>query len=497
MTTPPFSPKQLEFLANSTAVWNIVHGSVRTGKTIALTYAFMVAVDECPDSNIWMIGYTASTIFDNAIRLLFENPIFSAFKPFCTWHKLDRILTYKDKEIKTCGAENSSSVGRIQGQTISLIYCDEMTLYPESMIYMIDSRLSQPWSKGFASMNPSHPEHILKKWIDKGVAGDPRYYSQHYMLDDNPFVDEAYKKRIKESLNGIFYKRNYLGLWVLAEGAIYDFFDEKLHTFLRVNRSVDYWIAGIDYGTRNAFACVLIGVSTGRFDKLGKKLWVEKEYYWNSLERHRQKTNSEYVEDMLKFLGDYSPRAIYIDPSAAAFKLEMQRKGLHCVDANNDVINGINYVSDELKYGRLVIHKDCKNLIKEIQGYVWSPSSAKKGVDEPLKENDHLCVIGDTLILTDKGVAKIENMARFGDLYDCKLYNYDGREIVKDDWKNVCITRENAEIWELELEDGKILRATGDHKILTENGYIELQRLTQLDMVVVCNTKNTLDESSI
>lgn len=385
----PFSDKQYEFLDNCTATWNFAHGSVRTGKTIVTLFAFMHAVDQCVDSNIWMIGYTASTIYDNAIRLLFENPIFSVFRPFCTWHKLDRVLTYKDKKIKTCGAENSASVGRIQGQTVSLMYCDEMTLFPESMIYMIDTRLSNTWSRGFAAMNPSHPNHVIKRWIDKGLSGDKKYFSQHYTLQDNPYLDEDYKERIKNSLSGLFYKRNYLGLWVLAEGAIFDFFDEKIHVVDKPPRAAEYWVASIDYGTVNAFACLLVGVSTGKYTQTGKKLWAEKEYYWNSREKGRQKTNSEYADDVQAFLEPYGVRSIYIDPSAAAFKAELRKRGMHTVDANNDVLNGIQIMSDELAKGSFVICSECKNLIREIQGYVWDHRKAEQGYDEPLKVDDH------------------------------------------------------------------------------------------------------------
>lgn len=400
--TEAFSPKQYEFLANCTATWNFAHGSVRTGKTIVTLYAFMHAVDKCPDSNIWMIGYTASTIYDNAIRLLFENPIFSAFRPFCTWHKLDRVLTYKDKKIKTCGAENNASAGRIQGQTISLFYGDEMTLFSESMLFMIDTRLSNPWSRGFGAMNPSHPNHMIKQWIDKGEAGDPRYFSQHYTLKDNPYVSDDYKERIRDSQSGIFHKRNYLGLWVLAEGAIFDFFDEKLHVTHRPPRSAEYWIAGIDYGTSNAFACVLIGVSSGKYTQTGKKLWAEKEYYWDSHKKHRQKTNSEYADEVFEFLEPYGVKSIYIDPSAAAFKLELRKRGLKPVDADNDVINGIQVMTDMMKNGDFTICQDCENLIREVQGYVWDSKSAKQGYDSPLKKDDHILDATRYALMTHK-----------------------------------------------------------------------------------------------
>lgn len=392
MTILPFSPKQLEFIECSTAKWNLAHGSVRTGKTVGTIFRFMHAVNECKSSKIWMTGYTYDTIYQNVVRLLLEavegDPLY-IYKPFLAWFAGDRVLKFRNKTIKTCGMENAGAAGKIQGQTIDLIYCDEMTLYPESCIDMIDTRLSNSHSMGFGAMNPSHPKHIVKQWIDKGLSGDKNYYSQHYTLDDNPYVDQDYKDRIKNSVSGLFYKRNYLGLWVLAEGAIFDFFDDKLHVVTRPPRAAEYWIAGIDYGTSNSFACVLVGVSTGRYDGTGRKLWVEKEYYWDSHEMGRQKLNSEYADDVQSFLEPYGVRAIYVDPSAASFKLELQRRKLHVVDANNDVQFGIQVMTNEMAQGNLFVCSECKNLIREIGTYVWDTKQAERGIDAPLKKDDH------------------------------------------------------------------------------------------------------------
>lgn len=385
----PFAPKQLEFVSNCVAKWNLAHGSVRTGKTVCTLYGFMHAVDQCPDSKIWMIGYTSRTIFNNAIKLLFEDPIFNVFRPFCTWHPGNGTLTYKDKSINTAGANDESCAGKIQGQTMSLAYCDEMTLYPDSMIDMVDNRLSQPHSRGFAAMNPSHPEHKIKKWIDRGLEGDKNYYSLHWTLDDNPFVDLEYKERIRLSHSGLAYKRNYLGLWCLAEGAIFDFFDTDLHVVSRPPRAAEYWIAGIDVGTTNAFACVLIGVSTGRYECQGKRIWVEKEYYWDSKAKGRQKTNAEYADAVQEFLEPYGVTKVYVDPSAAAFKEDLRRRGIRPLDANNDVDYGIRKMTNEMQQGNLLICSECKNLIREVQGYVWDSKKAKLGIDAPLKTADH------------------------------------------------------------------------------------------------------------
>lgn len=385
-----FAPKQIQFLDHCTKHWNLAHGAVSTGKTVCTTFAFMHAVDACPDSDIFIVGHTFDTAFRNVVRLITEAPkesVLSIYKRFCTWS--GKKLYFKDKTITVLGAKDEGAIGSFQGLTASLMLCDEMTLYPDSVIDMIDTRLRKPHSKGFAAMNPSHPNHKCKQWIDKAEKGDSNYYALHFELDDNPFLPEDYKNRIRNSATGLFYKRNVLGLWVMAEGAIFEFFDKKIHVVDKPPRAAEYWIASIDVGSSNPFCCLLIGVSTGQYTQTGNQMWVEKEYYWDPVKQGRQKVNSEFADDVQKFLEPYAVRNLYIDPSAEAFQLDLRKRGLHPVHANNDVLNGISKLSSDLRNGIVVICKECTNLIREIEGYVWDPKAAKKGYDEPLKQNDH------------------------------------------------------------------------------------------------------------
>jgi PBSX family phage terminase large subunit len=385
---PPLSPKQLLFTKFATRKWNIAHGPVRSGKTNGSLFAFMCAVEQCPDSSIWMIGHTVSTIYDNAIRLLFESEQFAIFRPFCTWLKGERELKFRDKTIGVLGAKDEGAIGAFTGKTMSLAYADEITLYPDSIINMLDTRLSNPWSKGFATCNPSYPTHIVKKWIDKAAAGDKNYYALQFMLEDNPYLEESYKERIRNSLSGVFYKRNYLGLWCLAEGAIFDFFDRDIYVVKKPPRAAEYWIAAIDYGSIHPFVCLLIGVSTGRYTQSGKCLWVEKEYFWDSRVKGKQKTQSEYADDVQEFLAPYGVRQIYIDPSAEAFHHELRIRNMHVVHANNDVENGLAYTCSEMQQGNLFICAECTNTVRQIEGYVWDSNAAKKGEDKPVKVED-------------------------------------------------------------------------------------------------------------
>lgn len=492
-TNPPFSPRQIEFIKNSKAKYNLAHGAVRSGKTVATLFKFMTEALHCPGNSIFIIGYSLSTIYRNIISLLFDSPELNYFASLCSWSKGNHVLLYGNKTIRCIGAGDEGALGVIQGVTIDLCYCDEMTLYPPNVIDMIDTRLSREHSKLYASMNPKQPEHKIKKWIDKAEDNE-LYYALHFSIDDNIFLPDSYKKNIKENLSGLFYKRNYLGLWCMAEGAVYDFFDRNIHVTEENLPSADYYIAGIDYGTSQTFACVLIAISTGKRTYTGRKIRVEKEYYWDVSQTNRQKTNTEYLRDLSSFLDGYPIKGIYIDPSASSFKLEMRKASYPVIDADNDVLNGIQMVSSFMYDGTLAIHSSCRNLIKEIEGYIWDPKKAAHGKDAPVKKEDHACVVGNTLIQlsTDQRVP-IEEME------GSTLLNYNVPEntIEFDSVVQTQLTRENAPIYQLELDDGTILQATPDHQVLTDRGFVELQDLMLSDTVLTCSTKSISEESSI
>ena len=95
------------------------------------------------------------------------------------------------------------------------------------------------------------------------------------------------------------------------------------------------------------------------------------------------------ANDVVDFLEPYSVKQLYIDPSAASFKEELRRRGLHTIDANNEVLDGITVMTSEMKKGNLFVCKECKNMIREIESYSWDPRKAKIGIDEPIKRDDH------------------------------------------------------------------------------------------------------------
>jgi phage terminase large subunit len=167
---------------------------------------------------------------------------------------------------------------------------------------------------------------------------------------------------------------------------VYDFFDEDIHVIEHPPAPATQYIVACDYGTTNPCVFLLLGVNRGAYPNM----WVEREYYYSSRETQRQKTDSEYAQDFIRFLDGIYPEAIYIDPSAASFKQELKRQGVENIrDAVNDVVPGIRFVSQLMTEGTLKICSCCTNIIKEFSNYVWDSKASQRGIDAPIKQNDH------------------------------------------------------------------------------------------------------------
>jgi PBSX family phage terminase large subunit len=233
-------------------------------------------------------------------------------------------------------------------------------------------------------MNPEGPYHWFKvNFLDR--EAELSLKSWLFLLDENKNLDPKYVVNLKKFYTGLFYRRYVEGAWVLAEGAIYDMFDEPIHVApvtQDIWRNVIQKYVSIDYGTTNKCVFQLWGIYLG-------KRYLKKEYCYDSKEAGRQKTDSQYANDLIDFIGAETINQIIIDPSAASFKAELNFRNLSVFEADNEVLDGIRMVATELGLKRIQIDPSCTNCIQEFTSYVWDIKASEKGEDKPLKTNDH------------------------------------------------------------------------------------------------------------
>jgi PBSX family phage terminase large subunit len=381
MPIQPISQKQSKAFKDSNARINIFEGPVRAGKSFVSLIRWIDFCLHGPKGPLILVGRNEKTIKRNIINPL-QNLVGSAL----TYSEYKGEVYLWDRVMHVVGANDDRAEGKIRGSEFAGALVDEVVLIPENFIKMLLSRLSIPDAKFFGTTNPDSPFHWLKReFMDRQDVLDMKVFT--FSIDDNPSLSEKYKADLRKEYQGLWYQRYIEGKWVLAEGAVYDFFDPKIHVIPQPPGVADYYVVGVDYGTTNPCAFSMVGYSGSTYPNM----WMEKEYYYNSVAKQRQQTDIEYTKDLVDFIRGYNVKYIYIDPSAASFKLELRRAGINNIrDANNDVLNGIRYVSQLMSGGTLKIGSMCTQTIKEFSTYLWDPKASQRGVDAVLKENDHV-----------------------------------------------------------------------------------------------------------
>lgn len=392
----PLSRKQLRSIGRATARINLWHGSVRSGKTIASLLAFVIAV-ACagPSGLIIICGRSLQTIERNCLEPLQDSSLFGPLARHVVHTRGATTATILGRTVHLIGAADARAEGRLRGLTAQLAYCDEATLLPEGFWTQLLARLSVPGARLFATTNPDSPRHWLKtQYIDR--AGELNLRQWHFRLADNPSLSAEYVADLTAEYVGLWRRRMIDGAWCVAEGAIYDMWDEAEHVVDTLPAMRRYW-AGVDYGTTNPFSLILLG------EGVDGRLYVCGEWRHDSRATHRSMTDAQYSAAVRKWLAEWrhpnagpdapagvSPEWTFIDPSAASFSTQMWADGFPgLARASNEVSDGIRSVAAALAAGRLRVHRSCVGLLTEIPGYSWDPKATQRGEDAPLKVDDH------------------------------------------------------------------------------------------------------------
>lgn len=361
----------------------ICDGSIRAGKTMTMAVSFILWAFTAFDKQVFAIcGKTIESVRRNIVTHLPQ------------W--LDGIVRIQERRSENLliisfagktnrfylfGGKDEGSAALIQGMTLAGVMFDEVALMPRSFVEQALARCSVEGSKFWFNCNPDSPEHwFYKEWIQKHKEKNALYL--HFTMKDNNSLSEKVKKRYESMYSGVFYDRFIRGLWVVAEGLVYDFFQSKKETIIKTVDMNDYneFYVSIDYGTINPCSMGLWGVNSEGAARI-------RESYFDSRKEGRQRTDEEHYQALVELVEDLPITRVIVDPSAASFIECIRRHGEFRVKpAINSVIDGIRITSSLLNAGMIRIDPSCKDCIREFGLYRWDE---KKTADTVLKENDH------------------------------------------------------------------------------------------------------------
>lgn len=384
------SPKQWEVMCFGETSYDalICDGAVRSGKTSTECVAFVLwAMEHFDRCNFIMAGVSVESCKRNVVNpILATEYLTERFS--MTWSSRANCLTIKTgdaaNQFYVFGGKDEASYRIVQGLTAAGCLLDEVVLMPRSFVEQCMARCSVDGSKFWFSCNPGSPSHwFYREWVTQ--TREKNAYRIHFKLTDNPSLSARMIDRYERMYSGVFKQRYIDGDWVAAEGIVYPMWRDAIEERWEPSGEdpARGYCVSIDYGTQNPFAAI-----KWRRDKGGKWHAVD-EYYYCGRESREQKTDSDYVEDMLRFTSD-SPddqTEVIVDPSAASFIAAMRRSGSFRVrKADNDVLDGIRDVSVCLKAGLIRISDEMERTKSEFEAYVWDD---KPGRDSVVKDNDH------------------------------------------------------------------------------------------------------------
>lgn len=416
-----FSKKQLEILKFPYSDYNslICDGAVRTGKTIVMGISFISwSMNTFNGKNFGICGKTVKSAERNIIKELMKIKYLRETYEM-KYSSSNSLLTIKRGNVTNYyyifGGKDESSYQLIQGITLAGILVDECVLQPRSFIEQAIARCSVEGSKKFFNCNPESPEHwFLKEWIEQ--AEEKNALRIHFDLDDNPALSESVKEEYRRSYTGVFYKRYILGLWVRAEGLIYQDFADNVANYIydEEPQNITHINIGVDFGgnkSKHTFVCV-------GFTRNFKEMVV--------LEDARIETNVSpteldriYIEFVKMCYNKYKkPITSYMDSAEQVLikglRIASAREGLinNILNARkSEILDRIQLVSKMMAQGRFHVMRRCLNVRKALENAVWDEKKPDTRLDDGTTDIDTLDAMEyaiepftDYLLVTKGGV---------------------------------------------------------------------------------------------
>ena len=364
----------------------LIEGGSETGKTLACCWKIHLCAIKYPGSQLAMVRKVNNSMYGTVLktfaRVVKEAVEVGTVKVY-GGEKPEMYLYDNGSTIWVGGMDNPDKILSSERDLIYYNQAEESNVDEwEKLVTRTTGRSAiMPYTQLIADANPAGSKHHLMErrtagrltWLHSTHKDNPTIYNRDGTLTDYGIkaLDDL------ASMTGIRRKRLFEGLWVTAEGAVYDMFDYTVHVQERPDSEMVEWYLSIDEGYTNPAVITMIGMDSD------KRAHIAREWY------HTGKLQSEIIQVAKEWTLEKNVRTVIVDEAAAGLIADLRNNGIPAFGAKGKVLDGIHLVQDALKVQgdgkpRLTISKTCVNGINEFESYIWKP-----GKDEPVKDNDH------------------------------------------------------------------------------------------------------------
>lgn len=211
----------------------LLAGPAGTGKSLAALHKLHLAASKYKDSRMFMARKTRTSMTNSCMETFDRHVLKPPDKVH--FHKTDQQYNYPNGSvIAVIGLDDPE---RIKSTDWDMGFIQEATECTENDWEIATTRLRNwimPYQQLLADCNPDKPTHWIKKRCDAGLTtilvsvhqDNPRLYNIH----TGQWSQEGMQYLGKlDRLSGVRRKRLYEGLWVAAEGLIYENWNDQVH----------------------------------------------------------------------------------------------------------------------------------------------------------------------------------------------------------------------------------------------------------------------------
>lgn len=389
----------------------LLAGPAGTGKSLGALHKIHLVLSKYKKSKGFMSRKTRASM-TNSCMATYENLVL---------HEADRVHLHKqDQQYNYPNGSLLAIVGlddpeRIKSTEWDIGYVQEATECLENDWEIGTTRLRNhkvPYQQMLGDCNPDKPSHWLKKRCERGLTKMLNSFHEDnptlYNHETGEWTENGKKYLAKlQRLSGVRYSRLFKGLWVAAEGVVYDKWDFTVHmiSLLELPEGCEEWehYWSIDWGYIHP-ACWQDWIE----DPDTGQLYLVRQIYSTKM------IVEDFAKEIMAIVQDsYVPRAIICDHDSGDRATFEKHTGLLTLPAYKDIQPGIKAVQARLRRdwpgGKpgLYIVRDC--LVKkddaleeeglptctedEMEGYVWDKNitrvSNSKKDELPMDKDNH------------------------------------------------------------------------------------------------------------
>ena len=418
----PYTPHGVQLdLFKSTRRQVLLSGPAGTGKSRACLEKVHWACRKFPGLSALIVRKTQKSLTNTALKTFEEYVAKQAFRAGkVSWYggssRYPAAYQYRNGSSINVGGMDEPD--KIMSSEYGVAYVQEATELDEdhwqklstrmrNPIGMVDPVTGQSYRQLIADCNPGPPDHWLKQRADEDSLlmlntrheENPVYFNEDETLTP---LGHEYMATL-DALTGVQYYRLRKGLWVAAEGVIYEEFDPAVHVIapFDVPDEWAHWWA-IDFGMTNPFVW-----QNWVMNPDGVLFLIQEIYRTNTLVQDHAAEIHWLTE------GQRAPQAIITDhdPDGQGTlhrELGLRTRGVFGskapISAYKKVKEGIEAVKVRLRSERVFFFKGTVSrrdqslvdrrkptcTVEELPGYIWAEQkTVGSPKDEPLKENDH------------------------------------------------------------------------------------------------------------